>query len=198
MINRLTTSVMLSIAVTITLAVTSVHVDVFAQTPAVGGTLDNNRADLYFHSSLNNLNIDGSTGQFTKAKRETQDAMSEWNSQTADVTLYTTNSYQGGDHVVYAANLGLFGYSGQATYPNSDENYVRYNTWRHFGTSGGCNSLFGFSYAYNLEWLANHELGHTVGLGHAPIGDDSVMVPYCASSMSEVQEQDAYTLDLIY
>ena len=42
-----------------------------------------------------------------------------------------------------------------------------------------------------MEWTANHELGHTVGMGHATSnGDTSTMVSGCASTWSTVQSQE--------
>ena len=195
--NKTKTTILLPTIATM-LSMAMLPVDVFADTPAQGGTLPNDVAYMYFHSSLGNLNVDGSTGHFSDVRSDVQSAMRTYNNDPADVNLYTTNSFGSNDYVVYAGNLGLFGDSARATYPSSSEEYVVFNTARHFGTSGGCTSLPGFSYAYNLEWISNHELGHVVGLGHADDTDTSVMTRTCESSWSDIQNQDSTTLASLY
>lgn len=196
-----TTSMILTTTTIALLAVVLTPIDVYANhTPWYGGpALTNSRADMYFHSSLNNLSIDGSTNQFAKAKSSTEAAMTTYtNIPNSDLILATTSTYGTGKYVVYAGDLGFFGPSGEATYPDNPERYVRYNTQRSFGTTGGCSSFFGYTYAYNLQWLANHELGHTAGLAHAQQSETSTMVPNCKSTWSTVQSHDAAVLQLVY
>ena len=197
MTNKTKTTILLSIVVAM-FSVALLPANVFAHTPTYGGTLPNDVAYMYFHSSLNDLNVDGSTGHFADVRNEVQSAMATYNSDPADVWLYTTNSYYNNNYAVYAINLGLFGPSAQATFPNNSEEYVRFNTARHFGTNGGCSSFIGYTYAYNLEWLSNHELGHVVGLGHAHDGDVSVMQPQCTLYWSDIQNQDSVAMGTLY
>lgn len=75
---------------------------------------------------------------------------------------------------------------------------VRFNTARHWGTDGGCRSVFHISYAYNLEWISNHELGHVAGLKHRDPGTNSAMVSTCAVSWNNVQETDKEMLVHLY
>lgn len=83
-------------------------------------------------------------------------------------------------------------FSAQDTYPhNTGGKFVRYNTWRAWITDGGCFNLFGHIFAYNIEWITNHELGHVVGLGHHPPGSDSTMVHKCSPTWATVQRTDA-------
>jgi hypothetical protein len=197
MYNKKITSMILSTTAFALLAITLTPNDAFANhTPWQGSTLPNGDADLYFHfTSLNTLSVDGdTTSNYSKVKTEVQQSMTRYNNLGNDIDLSTTSSFSSGDYTVYATNLGIFGDSAQATYPNQSGDYIRFNTSRDFGTSGSC-TLW---YAYNLEWLTNHEIGHTVGLAHASSSDNSVMVDSCSSKWSNVQSHDDAVLDALY
>jgi len=52
---------------------------------------------------------------------------------------------------------------------------------------------------YDIEWVANHEIGHAVGLDHNEGWfANSVMVPNCAGSWSTIQSDDSDALDTHY
>ncbi len=79
------TSIILSISIITLLSLIFVPADSFAATPAEGGTLENGRADFYFHyTSLNQLNVDGSTGNFSIVKSEFQSAMRHYTNHPGD------------------------------------------------------------------------------------------------------------------
>lgn len=162
---------------------------------------------MYFHrASLNRPHVDGDTSNnYRKVKSSAEDAMENYNAvPNADIDLSTTSRFQGGDHIVYARSLGLFGHSAEATYPRAPDSrstnpeYVRFNTARHWGTDGGRRSAFHISYAYNLEWVSNHELGHVAGLKHRDPGTNSAMVSTRAASWNNVQETDKVMLVHLY
>lgn len=165
--------------------------------------LPGGEADFYFHyTSLNRLHVDGDTrNNYQKVKSSVQRSMGNYN-RLLDVgaDLSTSARLQGDDYVVYARSLGAFGFSAEASLPRDPDStstatkYVRFNTWRHWGTDGGCNSLGSISWAYNLVWVSNHELGHVLGLLHRPDGTNSAMVRDCSASWSSVQTIDHETL----
>ena len=193
--NEIKTSMILSTTIIALLAVMLVPNDAFASTPWYGGSgLTNGDAEFYFHyTSLNVMSVDGdSSSNYSKVKTEVQSAMTTYNNLGNDIDLTTTGSYGSGDYIVYSTDLGIFGPSAEATYPGGSD-YVRFNDWRDFGTSGSC-SLW---YAYNIEYLTNHEFGHTTGLLHATSSSDtSTMVSSCdATKWSDVQSQDETVLD---
>ena len=169
--------------------------------------VDELEVDLYFHwASLNRLHVDGdANNNYRKVKSSVEDSMENYNAvPNADIDLSTTARFQSGDYVVYARNLGIFGNSAEATPPrdpdrrNTNPEYVRFNTARQWGTDGGCRSIFHISYAYNLEWISNHELGHVTGLKHRDPGTNSAMVKSCATSWNNVQETDKTMLQHLY
>jgi len=195
--NKIKTSMILSTTVIALLAVMLAPSDAFANhTPWYGGSiLPNGDAGMYFHcSTLNSLKVDGDTSNNCwKVTNEVEDSMSTYSNLGNDIDLTTTSTFT--DHIVYAANLGSYTVLAEATYPSSTGDYVRYNTLMSFKTSGSCSWWSG----YNLEWVANHELGHTVGLAHQNTsGENSVVVPNCASSWSTVQSHDDAVLDYKY
>ena len=129
-------------------------------------------------------------GNCNTVKSEVQDAMSTYNNLGNNIDLTTTSSHT--EKIVYAQNMGIHGLLAEATFPYTSDGYIRFNNIFHWSTSNGCDDINGF----NLEWIANHELGHTVGLYHPKTpGENSVMVPNCATSWSDVQSHDKAVLD---
>jgi len=119
--------------------------------------------------------------------------MSTYNNLGNDIDLTTTSTHT--DKIVYAQNMGSYSVLAAASYPHTSNGYVKFNNMQHWSTSNSCD----FANGYNLEWVANHELGHTVGLGHQNnSGENSVMVPNCATSWSDVQSHDEAVLDSLY
>ncbi|PIY90180.1 MAG: hypothetical protein COY74_02900 [Nitrosopumilales archaeon CG_4_10_14_0_8_um_filter_34_8] len=197
--NNTKTSMILSTTTIALLVVMLTPNAAFASTPWYGGSaLPNGDAGFWFHcTSLNVLNVDGdTTDNCTKVQSKVGAAMVTYNNLGNSIDYYNTPTFT--DHWVYATNLGLFGNSAEATYPNIDDGYVRFNNLRSFGTTGGCQTTLGITYAYNLQWLSHHELGHSAGLLHAPQTDTSTMVPTCKSTWSTVQTQDDSVLDSHY
>lgn len=198
--NKTKTSVVLTTTTIVLLTVMFVPNHAFADgTPWYGGiALTNGDAGFWFQcSSLNSMDVDGdTTNNCNKVKSAVQDSMSTYNGLGNDIDLTTTSSFT--DYLVYATNLGLFGPSAEATFPSSTGDYLRFNDHRALGTSGGCQNFLGFNYAYNIEWLTNHEFGHTTGLAHHTTGHNSVMVEHCANSWSNVQSDDEFVLDNKY
>lgn len=195
--NKTKTSMILSTTTIAILAIMLIPSDAFADhfPEPQGSTLPSGDAEFWFHcTSLDPLSVDGdTTSNCSKVKSEAEASMDTYNDLGNDIDLTTSATFV--DYIIYATDLGLFGDSAQATYPSSTGDYVRYNTWRDWGTTGDC-TLW---YAYNLEMVTNHEFGHTVGLLHADSSDNSVMVDSChATKWQTVQTHDDQTLDDLY
>lgn len=198
--KNIKTSMILTTSTIALLAIMFAPNQVFAHdTPWYGGAiLPSGYAGYWFHcTSLNPLSVDGdTTNNCSEVQGSVEDAMENYNDLSGnDLDLETTGSFT--DKWVYATNLAPWGPSAEATYPNVDDGYVRFNNLRSFGTDGGCQTTLGIVHAYNLEWLSNHELGHSVGLDHHN-GHTSVMVDSCDSLWSAIQTDDEDTLDTKY
>ena len=199
MYNKTKTSMILSTTIITLLAVMLAPTQAFASDtpwywPGHDG-LDNGEAGYWFHcTSLNPLSVDGdTTNNCNKVQGAVEDAMDNYNDlPNNDLDLTTTNSFT--DKWVYATDLTFWGPSAQASYPHIDDGYVRFNDWRDFGTSGGCQKELWVTFAYNLEWLSTHELGHSVGLLHHN-GHTSTMVDSCDTLWAAIQADDEGTLD---
>ena len=120
--------------------------------------------------------------------------MQTYNGLGNTIDLNTTFTFGSGDYVVYALDLGPFGKTAQASFPNYSSNYVRFNDWRDFKTTGGCVLWW----SEHIEWITNHEFGHTTGLTHVADGSPSTLVDNCASTWSDVQPFDESVLDHHY
>ncbi len=194
--NKTKTSMILSTTIIGLLVVMLAPTDVFANhTPWIGSTLPNGDAELYFScTSLNGMWVDYDWwSNCNTVKGEVQDAMSTFNGLGNGIDLTTSATHT--DKIVYAMNLGSYSVLAEASYPHSPADFVRFNNMQHWSTSNGCD----FANGYNLEYVANHELGHTVGLAHAAQSDNSMMVPNCdATKMSTVQSHDEAVLDALY
>ena len=196
--NNKTKTVILLPMITAMLSMAMLPVDVFAHTPAHGGTLPGGNAAFYFDSSLNDLNVNGQTDQLSVVRNQVQSSMETYNDDPSDLNFSTTLSSGGNAYTVRAESLTIFGYSAYASYPNDSVKELVFNTDRDFGTSYGCNPFYWFGLAFELEWLANHELGHVAGLGHAHWNDGSVMRNTCTSYWADIQQQDTTTLESLY
>lgn len=157
--------------------------------------LPNGEADFCFdYATLNRLFVDGdASNNYRKVKTSVEKSMARYNNLLAsELDLSTVASCQRGDYSVYGKDMAPWGFSAQATYPdNTGDKFVRYNTWRAWGTDGGCFNLLGHVFAYNIEWITNHELGHVVGLAHYPPGSASTMVHQCSTTWADIQGTDA-------
>lgn len=167
--------------------------------------LPDGEADFYFdRSTLNRLNVDGdTTNNYQKVKASFERAMDRYNRiDRADLDMSTSARYQSSDYTVYGKDMGPLGFSAQAVYPEQalagGDKFVRFNTWRAWGTDGGCRGAWFFIHAYNIEWITNHELGHVVGLEHQPAGSPSTMVHKCSSTWSKIQDTDKDNIRMGY
>ena len=147
---------------------------------------------MYYHCySLDSLWVDYDWwDNCSTVKSEALASASTYNNGGNDIDIYTTSTWT--DHGFYATNLGSYSVLVQATYPTIQQAYVRMNNLIHWSTSNACD----FANGYNIEWLVNHEFGHTVGLKHTT--GTSVMVENCASTWSTVQTHDDAVLDSKY
>lgn len=164
-------------------------------------SLVDGEAEFYFdHRTLNRLNVDGdTTNNYQKVKASFEGAMYRYNNvEGVDLDMSTSARYRSGDYTVYGKDMGPLGFSAQATSPEralaGGDKFVRFNTWRAWGTDGGCRGAWFLVHAYNIEWITNHELGHVVGLAHQPAGSASVMVHKCSSTWAHIQYMDGRNL----
>ena len=127
--NKTKTSMILSTTAITMLAVIFTPGAAFADhTPWYGGPiLPNGDAQFWFHcTSLDTMSVDGDrTNNCNKVKTEVQQSMSTYNNLGNSIDLTTSSSFV--DYIVYATDLGAFGDSAQATFPNETGDYVRYN-----------------------------------------------------------------------
>lgn len=164
----------------------------------------NNPGICYKTGDLNQMTVDGATSSGTSVETEFDKAVSMMNgafsnsiSISADSTANCNGSYK---ILVDADNLDDVGVLAQE-YSNfsstsMSKSHITFNTqgtWKTTGTSCTTTGTY-------IEYIANHELGHGVGLKHHehnPI--NSMMNPSCNSStFDDLQTVDQTALDIKY
>ena len=155
--------------------------------------------DVCFSSlTLDNVNINWSTGHFNEIKIEAVQSMAELSGHS-DFWLSQDGFCISSDQWVIGEDLGTFGNSGEYQLSHSspgiiDDATMSINTnWlRSFQLSGGC----GLTYVENIEWLFNHEFGHWSGFDHHETNqDDHTMMEHeCTNGWGGVTTDDAEQL----
>lgn len=159
----------------------------------------------YDSSSLDNMTVDGSTNNSSDVETEVDKSKDTFNNEMNQVTLL--DDAWGcwlGDHVDVAsanhANSNVLGW--EVTHldwfdnTEIDQSEVRFNTDQDWGTNSNSCSVSDL----DIEWIMNHELGHSIGLKHHnhPSSPNSMMYEYCDSKYAALQTVDDTAIDINY
>lgn len=164
----------------------------------------------YQTTSLDNLSVDGSTSSGTSFETEFDKAVSMFNDAFSSTTTIGADS-SSSCNASYVINVysdtftdtNALGY--EASYTESTDSYafmqsdISFNTSVNWKTTGTTCSAFSTSSAL-IEYVANHELGHGVGLKHhVHTTVNSMMHTTCTpSTFDAIQTVDQTALDVNY
>ena len=175
---------------------------------ATAGTVEDfywqNDAEYCYTSQLNDIELGGSTGHQADVESELNDARITYNADLGNINIDPDDGTCPSTAYVSleSESLGAWGYTALTTvyYISSQDKITRaiveFSTDRGFGDeSSSCSNS-----NKDIEWTANHELGHVVGLKHHNhfFYDHSVMESACVSTWSDIQSVDATALDINY
>jgi hypothetical protein len=174
--------------------------NIFAETPIADWYWDDDANICYLDTELNTLNWSGAgTGYATQIKARIANAVSTYNAYMNGVDLNNNDTCSGDRIELGAQDLAEATYLAQLTDWDETSNIlsqadIDFNT--DFTFYGDTNQCYPY---YDIEWVANHEIGHAVGLDHNEGWfANSVMVPNCAGSWSTIQSDDSDALDTHY
>ncbi|GIU71964.1 MAG: hypothetical protein KatS3mg003_1888 [Candidatus Nitrosocaldaceae archaeon] len=147
----------------------------------------------YDSYSLKNVNIDGSTNQFSKVASELDQGRASWNNLPSQFTLnrvsscnnWVTGEYHNTDWLGKVVSQYQFGYIVDAD--------MIINTKYNFKTAPECN---GSTYGYTLDYVARHEWGHYVEFNDYPF---TVMHPsYDCNRWNGIDSHTSSSVSNIY
>ncbi len=166
-----------------------------------------NDPEFCYTSELNSIEIDGSINQRSVVETELDKVADTYNDALDNISSsIDVRDDDGSCPSVYyisheSAALGQYGSSAQErTWTVSGQptkihhSLIEYTTDRGFGSDVNVCS----NNNKDIEWIANHEVGHSFGLKHHwhVFYDHSVMRPWCSSILSDVQSADEIALDI--
>ena len=172
----------------------------FAHTSLETYYWNNNANVCYLETELNTLRWgpSGGTGAAEPIKQRIGIAVSTYNAYMDSVTLNNNDTCSGNRIEFGAQDLAMTYLASEFTIFSGNtitRSDVDYNTdFTFHGDSNQCIPN------YDVEWVANHELGHSVGLAHTTHHSppSSVMTPNCDGVWSTIQSSDATALDTHY
>jgi hypothetical protein len=178
---------------------------------ASAGTVENyfwqnNPGMCYKTSSLDNMNVDGTTGQGSTVETEFEKARTLFNNNMDNITINADSSancsatyrieVSSDDMASGVMGSELSSWGSDATVMT--KSVIKFNTdmsWK-VGT-GGCSTSDA-----DIKYIANHELGHGTGLkhhgAHAHGSVNSMMHKTCNDKLNTLQSVDKTALDLKY
>ena len=154
-----------------------------------------------YTSELNSIEIDGSTGRQSVVETELDKVADTYNDalnsigSSIDIRDNIDDSCPSIYYISHeSASLGQYGYTAQAdTRPVPGQPTKIHHSTIEYTTDRGFGSDVNVCTHNNkdIEWIANHEVGHSFGLKHHWhfFYDHSVMRPWCSSIYSDVQYQ---------
>ena len=159
----------------------------------------------YLESELDNLTVDNNgTGHGQDVEDETDDARSAINSAVSGLTIAAEDNSCGYNYIEVGAkslNWGVMAQAQTVAYYPTPNLYQYAESELDFATgyeweveSNDC----GIWNDKDIEWLANHELGHALSLGHHTGSDHSMMKNGCTSKYQAVQSVDDAALEVRY
>jgi len=158
----------------------------------------------YLESELDNMTVNGTTNQGSAVIAAVELTRAEYNSKIDGLTIGAVDSTCSYNNIKVGARSLDFGIAAQAQLSayyccgNNHEyagHFVDFNTDIGWKTN---NDECGFFDNKDIEWIANHEFGHALGLDHHSGGFHSVMGELCSSAFAEVQPADKAALESLY
>ncbi|GEM_PF-6290021 len=177
---------------------------------ATAGTVESywwkaNTGMCYNASSLNNMNVGGSTGHSSTVITEVEQSRGVLNAEMNGVDI-TGDAWQNcyanhfdvasenvADSTVLAYELSYLDLFDSTKMTQSE---IRFNTdhsWSANSSSCSTSSL-------DIQWIGNHEMGHGIGLKHHthPASPDSMMYESCHPKYAALQTVDKTAIDIHY
>ena len=162
-----------------------------------------NPSTCYNTGSLDNMTVDGSTGNGDDVETELEVTVGTYNGEMNQITIIgnTWWNCNFGKHFDVASenmansNTLATEYS-YFTGTSMSQSEIRFNTDQNWGTStNSCNS----SSNLDIEWIMNHEFGHGIGLKHHYHSTPaSVMHTSCNSIIANLQNVDDTAINIHY
>lgn len=158
----------------------------------------------YLESELNNLIVDGSTGNGQDVKNEVEDTRAHYNSVISGLTIAAEDNSCSYNRIEIGAKNLPFGVMAQDAltayyiHPNFKqhaEHEIDFDTTHNWKVESNACDWF---HDKDIEWLANHEFGHALSLNHHSGSDHSVMKSTCTSKYSAIQTADDSALEARY
>ena len=158
----------------------------------------------YNTSSLDDMTVDGSTGNGSGVITETEKSRAAYNVEMNGITI-NGNSWVNchGRHfdVASANHVNDRVLAWEITYTDwldsesITQSEIRFNTDHDWGTdSNSCSKS-----DLDIEWVFNHEMGHGIGLKHHMHNPtNSVMHASCNAVLANLQAVDATAIDIHY
>jgi len=160
-------------------------------------------ATCYNTGSLDNMTVDGSTGNGADVETELEVTVGTYNAEMNQITIigntwwncnFSTHFDVASEDMADSNDLASE-YS-HFTSTAMSQSEIRFNTDQNWGTStNSCNS----SSNLDIEWVMNHEFGHGIGLKHhVHSTPNSVMHDECDSIIANLQTVDDTAIDIHY
>ena len=151
----------------------------------------------YLESELDNMTVDGSTGNGDDVETAVELSRAEYNSEINGLTIGPEDASCGWNSIeIGAKSLGWNIMAQEITsvkWSNQDyaESEVDFATGFDWGIGTNNCGIFDDK---DPEWLANHEIGHSLSLGHH-FGSGSVMNGSCDSAWASVDSDSESALE---
>lgn len=159
----------------------------------------------YLESELDDMDVDGSTGNGDDVETAVELTRAEYNSEVNGLTIAADDSSCSYNRIEVGAKdlswnvlgqtaltaywcCGNFGQYAEMEFDFNDTDY----DWAIN------NNACGWFDDKDVEWIANHEFGHTLSLAEHTGTDHSVMKGTCTSQWSGVQSVDESALEARY
>lgn len=158
----------------------------------------------YNTSSLDDMTVDGSTGNGSDVITETEKSRAAYNAEMNGITINGdswTNCYgkhfdvASTDHADDRVLATERTYTDWLDSESITQSEIRFNTDHGWGTDSDTCSTGDV----DIEWVFNHEMGHGIGLEHHTHSPaNSVMHAYCNAVIANLQDVDDTAIDIHY